>query len=375
MARLGIVAVSLAVAVGVFGSACRGAHEQPPVQAPSIEQGETASDSLDALSQVCRGVGVKQAAPYTGGSGLHSMVLLDASGGKHPWTGQLPADWRSESISTTQLVLCVGDEREEVGDTCDYYPVSGVPPCLQVNRYYYEIEARVVEATTAAVITTVVALGEPAPFCPSTIKTGDPCKLTGSHVSFQAVVDAAIDQLSAFPWPSRFDPRTGGTSMGRSEFGIALLSESEFAVVRIRTTDSPLANLDVRRALDYALDYQELQQAAGPFESGVSFPQRLSEAKALLSERGYSDGFTVRLGFYDSPQYGRLVDVIQKALSEAGILAQLHRVEPGDEWERAATDIQAGLGPYEIVVGPSYRLVSPGSGARDRGNGSTRRCS
>lgn len=137
---------------------------------------------LDALAPVCEGGAVAEAALYTGGEGLHPVVLLDGSGDSHRWTGQVPSEWWPESVGTTELVVCVGEEQEVLIETCPYI---GGPP---IDRYQYVIHVELVAAQTGEMIAADDISGD----APRQCRQSEPVELVrleGSHVAFSDVRD------------------------------------------------------------------------------------------------------------------------------------------------------------------------------------------
>jgi len=135
---------------------------------------------LDALAPVCEGGTAAEAAPYTGGEGLHPIVLLDESGDSHRWTGEVPSEWWPESVGTTELVVCVGEEQEVLIQTCPYI---GGPP---INRYQYVIHVELVAAQTGETIAADDISGD----APRQCRQSEPVELVrleGSHVAFSDV--------------------------------------------------------------------------------------------------------------------------------------------------------------------------------------------
>jgi hypothetical protein len=79
----------------------------------------TVNNSNDLPEQVH---GVQQAAEFTGGRGPHPIIAFTTSGDLYGAAAGLPRGWNPASISATQLVLCVGDERLDL-------PGPVVPVC------------------------------------------------------------------------------------------------------------------------------------------------------------------------------------------------------------------------------------------------------
>lgn len=132
---------------------------------------------LDTLSPVCRGQGVPEAADYKASEGSNTLVLLDSAGEQHSWTGRVPEEWWPESVADTGLVVCVGEEQENLIQTCQYV---GGPP---IERFQYSVAYQVRAAQTAEVLFTYTIEGN----APRACRQSEPVNLTrlaGSHVSW-----------------------------------------------------------------------------------------------------------------------------------------------------------------------------------------------
>lgn len=111
------------------------------------------------------------------------------------------------------------------------------------------------------------------------------------------------------------------------------------------TNCEPLADARVRRAIGLALDKQQmidmtsfgfgeiLDEPCYPgtfyYNDAASYSRNIDEAKALLAEAGYADGFTCTLLVPTTVQEGGCGDLMQAQLKELGIDAQLEKVEVG----------------------------------------------
>jgi len=137
---------------------------------------------VNEVSQVCKGNGLSQAAPYTGGPGLHPIVLLDESGGiNKAWTNSLPHNWLPESLNSIELVACVKwPQRKKLIETCRYQFAASI------ERYRYEVKVRLIAAQTGKTLGTVTLTGASPRNCQQTERRGT-TTLEGDHVSFQQV--------------------------------------------------------------------------------------------------------------------------------------------------------------------------------------------
>jgi peptide/nickel transport system substrate-binding protein/oligopeptide transport system substrate-binding protein len=110
--------------------------------------------------------------------------------------------------------------------------------------------------------------------------------------------------------------------------------------VAINTTRGPLKDVRVRRALNHAVDVPTLLatlmagrgvRAAGALPPGVTgydstrtpYRHDPAEAKRLLAEAGYPNGFPLRLWRTQRAELARLAQSIQQGLAEVGIRAEI----------------------------------------------------
>jgi ABC-type transport system substrate-binding protein len=110
--------------------------------------------------------------------------------------------------------------------------------------------------------------------------------------------------------------------------------------VAINTTRGPLKDVRVRRALNHAVDVPTLLttlfagrgvRAAGSLPPGITgydstrapYPHDPTEAKRLLAEAGYPNGFAVKLWRTQRAELARLAQSIQQGLSEVGIRVEI----------------------------------------------------
>jgi len=131
-----------------------------------------------ALSPVCKGVGIPEAAAYNGEKGQrHPLLLLDADGHEHIWSDDFPSEWLASTVEETQLVVCIGKEQEQAIETCRYW-TSGPP----IVRYQYQLYVKLIEAKTGKTIASNILRGS-EPFPCNNVEPYYLTRKEGSHVS------------------------------------------------------------------------------------------------------------------------------------------------------------------------------------------------
>lgn len=116
----------------------------------------------------------------------------------------------------------------------------------------------------------------------------------------------------------------------------------------------PFNDVRVRQAMAYAIPYADIiqsvyferaQRSAGPIPVGFPdhnpgdypYDQDLEQARALLEEAGYADGFTVELAIDSgSPDHEAVAVLIRAALEEIGVTANIQKLTPAVFAEKRA---------------------------------------
>ena len=138
--------------------------------------------------------------------------------------------------------------------------------------------------------------------------------------------------------------------------------------------DTPIMDPKVRQALAYAIDTQTIIDSifGGKATRGVGFvgvgnlgfdnaepvPYDVEQAKALLTEAGYPDGFSIGMACPDAgyPQINEVCQAIQGYLQEAGITVELELQEANAFWEREAKQELPPLfvDSWSLTIGEAY---------------------
>lgn len=130
------------------------------------------------------------------------------------------------------------------------------------------------------------------------------------------------------------------------------------------------SDLRVRQAVAFAVDQEELTQMATdgsgkPVTSlipegfaGYSpmpdyYPKDADQARSLLAEAGYPDGFSVKVRTITTSTYYKLAEVLTGQLREIGIDASLEVLEAGAYWASLMSDYD-----YDIAIG-NYTATTP----------------
>ena len=120
--------------------------------------------------------------------------------------------------------------------------------------------------------------------------------------------------------------------------------------VALNQSDPQLANPKVREALRYLIDYEGMAKSflKGQFTVHQTFlpdgmwaavdsnPYKLNvtKAKALLTEAGFPNGFSVTLDAFSSPPWTNIAQSIQATMAQAGIKVSIVAGEDKQVWTR-----------------------------------------
>ncbi|MFW5855830.1 MAG: ABC transporter substrate-binding protein [Bacillota bacterium] len=153
----------------------------------------------------------------------------------------------------------------------------------------------------------------------------------------------------------------------------------DYTYLGFNTTVEPFDDPDVRTALSYALDREEIAENAyggeaeltGPIPSAnekwtvpvseyPSYTQDLEKAEDVLAEAGYSDGFEFTIKTVGSEDaYVDMAVIIQDQLAEIGVDVKIELVEWGtyiDAWRELDHDALVGFNGAGIFPDRSMRF-------------------
>jgi peptide/nickel transport system substrate-binding protein len=181
--------------------------------------------------------------------------------------------------------------------------------------------------------------------------------LQGGRVDGATITGALIDRLD----PSRFD--------------LVQSPSNAVQMLALNNAVEPLNDVRVRKALNYAVDAQEIIDTAfygrgtpsgSPvipglsqyYEAGLAnpYPADIDAAKALLAEAGYPDGFPLEITVPSN--YTMHVDTAQvlvNQLAKAGVKATIRQLD----WAAWLTDVYRGRQYQATVVSLDASFMSP----------------
>ena len=195
---------------------------------------------------------------------------------------------------------------------------------------------------------------------------------------------AGIDVLQGGPAPTQVDQLLGDqvdmiavTSRetidavkGKPDIAIKTTGSAAAVFLQMCISEKPFDNPDVRKAIAYALDREEINQGAtggtglatdlpwpkdSPFyikSLGNKYPHNLTKAKALLEKAGYGNGLEFNLALILAPIFQTPAEIIQNQLAKVGIKmnllpVQIYRTDVYTDHKAPAaisTTIQRGFG-------------------------------
>ena len=154
--------------------------------------------------------------------------------------------------------------------------------------------------------------------------------------AFTAVAEYEVGNLDLLRIPlAEADYWRKGESASR------LLTREELVIsyIGLNLREPPFDDVRVRQALNMAIDVESLirtvrggtaRRALGPVPPALrcadpaeTFHYRPEEARRLLAEAGYPDGFAMEIWQKESPDVSRLLEAVQAYLAEVGVRASI----------------------------------------------------
>ena len=151
------------------------------------------------------------------------------------------------------------------------------------------------------------------------------------------------------------------------------VSKSPFNFVALfNTTRPPLDNPAVRRALSYAVPYDEIikvgaqgygTQSHGPVPAGIfpydssipQYTQDLDKARTLLADAGYAKGFNLTLTYAsENSSEQRFVPLIKDAFAQVGVNVTVKAQLFNQQWEQAKADPAKAQDIFVLYYWPTY---------------------
>ncbi len=151
------------------------------------------------------------------------------------------------------------------------------------------------------------------------------------------------------------------------------VSKSPFNFVALfNTTRPPLDDPAVRRALSYAVPYDEIievgaqgygTQSFGPVPDGIfpfdadvsQYTQDLDRARQLLADAGHADGFDLTLTFAsENSAEKRFVPLIKDAFAQIGVDIEVKAQLFNQQWEEAKAEPTKAQDIFVLYYWPTY---------------------
>jgi len=121
---------------------------------------------LAELWQVCKGIGIENAAAYDSDLGATSIVLITDVGERHPTTEYVPRNWWPASVSNAELVACFDSPYRVAKGTCTYDDGTSW------DRYSQRIDISIFIARTGDLLEKITLEGPAPGACPENIVAG-----------------------------------------------------------------------------------------------------------------------------------------------------------------------------------------------------------
>jgi hypothetical protein len=156
---------------------------------------ESEDKIYNTLSEVCKGKAVSEAAnydKYDRSQIFHPVVLFQNNGTKHQWTSNINAlGWSPMTVHRAELVACVGQQKIERIEKCNYVIPSEIykhNSSIQASyeRYQYQMDIKLLAANTNSIVAETTLVGE-EPRCLDELKGTVPQPSYSKEVDFKTI--------------------------------------------------------------------------------------------------------------------------------------------------------------------------------------------
>jgi hypothetical protein len=207
-------------------------------------------------------------------TGPHPVVVLDANGGEHVWTDDVPTDWIPDSVETTELVVCVGAETMEARPAC--------PEAPDVERSAEVVPVRVMAAATGVEVDRFELTG------------GRPTDAPGGEASANGIVGIGdfMAALAAYVYPgSALRPGETPATPEPTPRTIELTAAIEEGAITIKVRGDGLQAIDLTITPSIEDDMEIVVEPGTRFAPGAAGTQvMVVSEEARIEVRG---GFEV----------------------------------------------------------------------------------
>lgn len=168
-------------------------------------------------------------------------------------------------------------------------------------------------------------------------------ELTGNVTQF--MVDRLVQGQNNFVNLKDVDYAPAKTAESNGDLVVHVSPSSQFGHIMVNYAEPPFDQLEVRQALQYALDRETLTSVVtsdlGEMANGIFpadhwahnpdvddlYPYDPEKAKELLADAGYPDGVEVEVGYIIHPYYEKFAQAVQDMVEESGFHFTLRGIE------------------------------------------------
>jgi peptide/nickel transport system substrate-binding protein len=167
-------------------------------------------------------------------------------------------------------------------------------------------------------------------------------QLAAGPQAIGALIDGSVDMIELMPVDYK-------TAKANPNIGIAITPSYQYMLMQLRENTPPFNNPEVRSALEYAINRQEInkvvldglgQPAYQPFPSsspgynktvGNKYAYKPATAKAMLAQAGFAKGVSFNLVFpAGEADFQSAATIMQNELAAAGFHMSITQIPPGD---------------------------------------------